>query len=150
MGFFPFRAAPPAEEVIHELGSLADLSGVWMGNGFSLISLPDRTSETGFRLKLNATKELLVFEPIGAPIPDRGSVDKDIEFKGLHYFQQISDIVISEALHLETGMWLNLPPTEHPKQKCTIVRLSTIPHGNSLIAQGEGVKFKKKRIGNHL
>jgi hypothetical protein len=131
-----FRAAAPANVVLEQLYSLADLSGTWVGNGFSLVSLPDFEHGAPFRLMLNATKEILTFEPIGAPIPNRGSGQKDIRFLGLHYFQQVSDNQSNQALHLEPGLWLTIPDTSVPKQKETIIRLSTIPHGNAMFAQG--------------
>lgn len=61
------------------LGPLADLTGTWIGSGFTLISLPDfdpKLPSTGpkpFRLKLNSTVEILEFDPIGAEVPNRGS-----------------------------------------------------------------------------
>lgn len=131
-----FRSAAPAEVVLEQLNYLANLSGTWIGNGFSLISLPDRGSPHRFRLKLTPTKEIMTLRPIGAPIPNRGSAQEDISFLGLHYFQQVSDAVTNAALHLEPGLWLTIPATEAPRQGPTIVRLGTTPHGNSLLAQG--------------
>ena len=43
--------------------------------------------------------------------------------------QQIANAETGEGLHVEPGFWLNLPDA-------TLARLSTIPHGNSLLAQG--------------
>jgi hypothetical protein len=107
-----------------------------MGNGFSLVSLPDPTKDPPFRLKLNATKEILTLTSVGGKIPDA----PNMEFLGLHYFQQISDASTSAALHLEPGIWLVPVPKDSkpkdPKEEVNIVRLSTIPHGTSLLAQG--------------
>jgi hypothetical protein len=103
-----------------------------MGRGFNLVSLPRDPNPTEdsnlFRLKLSATMEALSFTLIGAPIPNRSSAE-DIEFLGLNYFQQIANAETGEGLHVEPGFWLNLPDA-------TLARLSTIPHGNSLLAQG--------------
>jgi hypothetical protein len=107
-----------------------------MGSGFNLISLPDKHENKPFRLKLSATHETLTFTPIGAPIPNRGSAQDDIAFLGLHYFQQVSDAITNEARHIEPGLWLNLPMTTAPEQPATVARLGTIPHGDSLLAQG--------------
>jgi hypothetical protein len=130
------RASAPAATLLAKLGPLAELPGTWMGKGFNLISLPDFQNQHSFRLKLNVTQETLTFTSIGAPIPNRGFFQNDIFFVGLHYFQQISDAFTSGGLHLETGMWLYVPETTAPAQKTSIVRLSTIPHGDSLLAQG--------------
>lgn len=131
-----FRASAPYANVLAQLGPLADLPGTWVGNGFNLISLPDKHDNKPFRLKLNATRETLTFTPIGGPIPNRGSAQDDIAFLGLHYFQQVSDAVTNEGLHVEPGLWLHLPMTTAPQQAATVARLGTIPHGDSLLAQG--------------
>jgi hypothetical protein len=107
-----------------------------MGGGFNLISLPDKQDNKPFRLRLTATREVLTFTPIGAPIPNRGSQQGDIAFLGLHYFQQVCDAVTNEGKHVEPGLWLNLPQTSAPQSGPTIARLGTIPHGDSLLAQG--------------
>jgi len=100
---------------------------------------------------LDTTQELLKFSTIGSPIPNRGpairmpdaiaSDDLDLEsgdivFVGLHYLQRISDAETHGALHIEPGIWLNVPPTQSPPAGPTVVRLATIPHGDSLLAQG--------------
>src|SRR5882757_3592805 len=95
-----FRASAPLTSVLAQLGPLSDLPGTWVGNGFNLISLPDKHENKVFRLKLNATRETLSFASIGAPIPNRGSAQDDIAFLGLHYFQQVSDAITNEGLHV--------------------------------------------------
>ena len=55
---FLFRASAPSASVLAQLGPLADLPGTWVGNGFNLISLPDKHQNKPFRLKVNATREL--------------------------------------------------------------------------------------------
>jgi hypothetical protein len=132
------RVAPPSSDLMRRLGPLADLAGTWMGNGFSLVSLPPDDENPLFRLRVQATTEFLTFTPIGAPIPDRaGPEQKDISFLGLHYFQQISDASTNQAMHLEPGILLPIPTTCNPEQPETIVRLATIPHGTSLLAIGK-------------
>ena len=132
-----FRASAPQATVLRNLGALADLPGTWVGSGFNLISLPDKHENKIFRLKLNATHETLNFTEIGAPIPNRGSAQDDIAFLGLHYFQLVSDAVENTEMHLEPGMWLNLPSTTAPPEPPTIVRVATIPHGDALLAQSD-------------
>ncbi|MEO6733634.1 MAG: heme-binding protein [Ferruginibacter sp.] len=117
------------------LGALTELQGSWVGKGFNLIALPDFHNKKPFRLMLNTTIETLEFKPITAPIPNRGNTQDDITFLGLTYVQKVNDAITSETLHLESGMWLNL--SANPKQpNASVVRMSTIPHGNSLLAQG--------------
>ncbi|WP_431857797.1 heme-binding protein [Azospirillum sp.] len=129
----PLRASAPPATQADQLGLLADLPGTWVGGGFNVVALP--TGHGGFRLKLNATIETLSFTPVGGAIPNRGSVQGDISLFGLHYLQQVSDSTTFEGLHVEPGLWLNVPATTDPEAPATIVRQSTIPHGDSLLAQ---------------
>jgi hypothetical protein len=131
-----FRATAPSAIAHPMLGPLAELPGTWIGKGFNLISLPDKHDNKPFRLKLNATVENLTFTPIGGPIPNRGSGQDDIQFLGLHYLQLVNDAHDNGALHLEPGIWLNVGPTEDPKAGPSVVRMATIPHGDSLLSQG--------------
>jgi hypothetical protein len=136
-----FRAGAPSAATGPKLGPLADLAGNWVGSGFNLVALPKSPPPAPqhnplFFVKLNATREMLNFTPITAPIPDRGFEQPDIEYLGLHYLQQVSDAVTNAALHIETGMWLNVPATTAPQQPATVVRLATVPHGDSLLMQG--------------
>jgi len=134
------------------LGLLQGLIGTWVGSGFTMISLPDfdstspSTGPQDFRLVLHNTVETLVFTPIGVPVPNRGSLatfdvgtegQPDINLAGLTYVQRVSDSQTHARLHVETGIWVDVPATEFPDQGATIVRMSSIPHGNSLLAQSE-------------
>ena len=134
-----FRASPAARMEQDQLGPLADLPGTWVGQGFNLIAVPNGQNGNKpliFRLMLNKTIETLTFAPLGGAVPNRGGQDaagnpvQDIFFKGLHYFQQVSDATTHGGLHVEPGLWLNLPGG--------IARLGTVPHGDSLLAQGDG------------
>lgn len=136
---YGFRASAPLSSVLPNLGALQELPGTWMGAGFSLIERPDKHDDKPFFLQLNATQEVLTFAQIGAPIPNRGSAQDDIFFLGVHYLQQISDAVTKGALHLEPGIWINVPETTQPAAPPSIVRLATIPHGDSLLAQGSSL-----------
>lgn len=133
---YTFRASAPASDTRSKLGPLMELPGIWVGDGFNLISRPDKHDNQPFFLELNKTRETLSFTEIGAPIPNRGSAQDDIVFLGVHYLQQISDTITRGALHLEPGMWLNVPATTDPAAQATVVRLATIPHGDALLAQG--------------
>jgi hypothetical protein len=127
-------------ELEDELGPLAKLPGAWVGSGFNLIARPDKHNDRPFFLELNATTETLEFTPISGPIPNRGSRQDDITFLGLTYLQRISDAVHGGGLHIEPGIWLSVPPTSAPAAPQSLVRLATIPHGNSLLAQGKAFK----------
>jgi hypothetical protein len=137
-----FRASKSNVSRIPELGNLAKLQGNWVGSGFNLIPLPDFEGGKPFRVKLNATVETLDVRPIGGPVPNRGSAQNDIEYVGLHYLQQVSDAQTHEALHIEPGLWLNVPATSAPDAPASLVRQGTIPHGNSVLAQGAGSESK--------
>jgi hypothetical protein len=102
----PRRASPPVAELGLQLGSLVDLPGTWMGNGFNLVSVPDRTQNPPFALKLNATKEMFLFSPLTAPVPNRG-LRSNLTLFAINYFQAVTDAVTSEGLHFENGLWLN-------------------------------------------
>jgi hypothetical protein len=123
------------------LGALAALIGTWKGHGFNLIARPDFHDKTDLYLQLNHTRETLVFEAIGSPIPNRGFGQDDIDLYGLTYLQKISDAGHDGALHIEPGIWITqpnttFPPESVPKPEQLVARMGTIPHGNSLLAEG--------------
>lgn len=137
-------AAAPTQQTLAPGGNpLAELPGTWIGTGFNMIAVPDfaangipGTEKGGspFRLIVNKTNETITFSDIG-PVPNRGNVQPDIIYNGVQYVQQVSDAVTHEGLHVEPGLWLNLPANEVQTQ-ASVARLSTIPHGDSLLAQG--------------
>jgi len=136
-------AAAPADTLAPNGNPLAELPGTWIGSGFNMIAVPDfaahgipGTEKGGspFRLIVNKTSETITFSDIG-PVPNRGNIQPDIIYNGVQYLQQVSDAVTLEGLHVEPGLWLNLPA--NPVQtNASVARLSTIPHGDSLLAQG--------------
>jgi hypothetical protein len=80
-------------------------------------------------------------EPLRYPQkpPRHGTLTQsDLFMSGLHYLQQISDANTDppSGLHLEPGVWLNIPATTDPAVSATIARLASIPHGTTLLAQG--------------
>jgi len=99
-----------------------------VGTGFNLVSLPNgQNGNIPFRFsETQYNHGGLSFTKIGGPIPNRGSSQGDIFFLGLHYLQQVSDGVTSALLHLEPGLWLNLPVSTSPAQPRTLARLGTI------------------------
>jgi len=135
-----FRAAVPIEAQVSQRGLLRQLGGTWIGKGFNLISKPAKELGLPFVLQVNATIDTLTFTPIQAPIPNRGSVQDDITIFGHTYQQRVSDDATFGLLHIEEGMWISVPPTSDPDQPATVARLATIPHGDSVLAQGSGIR----------
>ena len=129
------------------LGRLADLPGVWMGNGFNQIFRPFSGGGSDNFLELNLTNEKLEFTEIPGEIANRGLVfgtnnQHDISLFGLTYLQQISDINVKgtdglpAGIHIEPGIWVNIPLTQDPSEPDTVARMASIPHGTTLLAQG--------------
>lgn len=140
------RIAPDSETVLTELGLLKDLAGTWKGKGFNLIARPDFHDQTDLYLQVNQTRETLKFDPIGSAIPNRGFGQDDIELFGLTYLQKITDAAHDGALHIEPGIWVTQPPTTFPPEDVPnaeqlVARMGTIPHGNSLLAEGVAKSF---------
>jgi hypothetical protein len=127
-----------------KLGPLEDLKGTWAGKGFNAIWRPlhGTSPEQDHFLELNLTDEILQVEEIPGPIPNRGLLQDDITMFGLWYLQQIQDVNMKDdaskplGLHLEPGIWATVPKTDHPQVGPTVVRMASIPHGTTLIAQG--------------
>ncbi len=121
----------------NQLGPLAQLPGTWTGHGFNTIWRPHHPSSPQDRfLELNLTTEKLVFTKINGAIPNRGLLMHDINMFGITYMQQISETSSGTGLHIEPGIWANIPPTSDPHEPSTVVRMASIPHGTSVLAQG--------------
>ena len=134
-----FRASPPPLTLQSQLGALGELPGTWVGSGMNIIALPNFANKNlplQFRLLISSTRETLNFTPIGGPIPNRGSSQPDISFVGVHYLQQVSDAISLAGMHLEPGMWLNLPASTPTGNDTSLARMATIPHGDAILAQG--------------
>jgi hypothetical protein len=141
------RITPDNNTVLQNLACLSELAGTWRGSGFNLIARPDFEDNANLYLQLNQTRETLEITPIGAAIPNRGFGQPDIALFGLTYLQKISDAARDGALHIEPGIWVIQPGTQYPPEtaspgECLIARMGTIPHGNSLLAQGVCQSFR--------
>ncbi len=141
-----FRPGVPlkSEALDNQLGFLADLTGNWKGTGFNVVALPAKhfnDPTIKFRLMVNATRESFTFTPTGV-IPNRGNLQDDINIFGLQYLQTVDDLATNTPLHLEPGLWLNVPATTAPAEPATVVRLATIPHGDALLAQGDAFEVQ--------
>ena len=118
------------------LGRLAGLKGKWSGTGFNVIWRPNSVPGQDRFLELNRTTETLEFERIPGAIPNRGLLQGDINMFGLNYLQQIKDANLDAGLHFEPGIWAHVPKTTDPHEPVTIVRMASIPHGTTIVAQG--------------
>ena len=140
------RFTPDGATVLSDLGLLRELAGTWQGQGFNLIARPDFQGDANLFLQLNQTRETLHIQPIGSAIPNRGFGQDDIELFGLTYLDKISDLATGGALHIEPGIWVTQPATKYPDETAPqkgqiIARMASIPHGNSLLAQGTASPF---------
>jgi hypothetical protein len=122
------------------LGPLAGLAGSWSGQGFNAIWRPHTGASDHF-LELNVTNDRIDLEVIPGNIPNRGLVQGQIFMHGLTYLQQISDANVKvngapAGLHIEPGLWINVPPLTDPKEPAAIARLASIPHGTTILVQG--------------
>ena len=87
------------------------------------------------------TNDQIGLEVINGQIPNRGLLQARIGLHGLTYLQQISDANVEvngapAGLHIEPGLWINVPPTTDPQEPTTIARLASIPHGTTILVQG--------------
>jgi len=131
-----------------QLGPLAPLAGSWRGNGFNVMWRPDNPqSAPGTAIKryleLNLTSETIDFQVIPGVVPNRGlNPQTDLSLYGLHYLQRVTDAdpppfsTAGEALHIEPGLFMNVPASQDPPNPSSIVRMASIPHGVSLLMQG--------------
>jgi hypothetical protein len=132
--------APTAVAPAQGLGPLAGLAGNWSGPGFNAIWRPHRGASDHF-LELNVTNDQIDLAVINGNIPNRGLVQANIFMHGMTYLQQISDANVQvngvpAGLHIEPGVWINVPVTTDPKEPATIARLASIPHGTTILLQG--------------
>jgi len=118
------------------LGPLAELKGKWSGKGLNTIWRPNHTPGQDRFLELNLTQDDIEFTEIKGPIPNRGLLQDDMQMFGLTYLQQIKDFNNKAGLHIEPGIWATVPKTENPAEAPTVVRMASIPHGTTIVAQG--------------
>jgi len=159
---FAFNSNPGINRTPHlsiatsaiQLGLLEELKGTWTGKGFNVIWRPFHGTSPGedHFLELNLTDETLQFDEIPGPIPNRGLLQDDITMFGLWYLQQIQDAIVKDptgrplGLHIEPGIWATVPPTAHPQVGPTVVRMASIPHGTTVIAQGTATEISERPV----
>ena len=155
------RKVSVAEVGDSALGPLKLLPGTWRnlpslpGRGWNMIALPFATapgSSINYRLLLNQYNESLTFTLVDKAVPNRGvnSVDpvenEDQLVVTLDYEQVIHQIFAEDfpasgiagpsgaAIHHEPGLWLHM--ANKAEAGFDIARLSSIPHGDSVLALG--------------
>ena len=129
------QTAQAAVAATNPLGPLADLPGKWVGKGFNQIWRPFHGATDRF-LELNLTEETLEFSASVGAIPNRGLLQADIQLAGIHYLQQVKDVLAGVGIHVEPGFWVTVPPTTNPGEPATVARMASIPHGTTVNAQG--------------
>jgi hypothetical protein len=130
----------PLPATADPLGPLAELPGTWVGKGFNQIWRPFHGTSDRF-LELNLTEETLEFSPSVGAIPNRGLLQPDIELAGIHYLQQVKDVLANVGIHIEPGFWATVPLTTNPGEPATVVRMGSIPHGVTVNAQGTALEI---------
>lgn len=145
----------------NDLGPLKALEGEWESvklhindaqgkpqktpSGWNVISVP---GDGGFAFEVIPYVETLKFSSVAVSAGNRGPVfagqSSDQQIFGLFYQQQVKSVCDTElcqsrgfgkgnVIHAETGMFLYIKDLSGGY---TIARLSTIPHGNALLALG--------------
>lgn len=145
-----------------DLGPLKLLPGVWKntgafeGRGWNMTALPffGAPPKLDYRLLLNQFNEELKFDLVDKAIPNRGvafaaKTNTDQFVVALDFEQKISQKIAVDkpvsglagapdlAIHREPGLWMFL--TNEVSDGLDIARLSTIPHGDSLLAMGKSI-----------
>jgi len=153
-----------AETGDSDLGPLQLLPGTWKnvtddatnrdtdGRGWNMIALPVRgEGRPGFRLLLNRYNEELKFSLVDKAVPNRGvtpDADGDVDqlLVTLDFEQMITQTDAADkpesglaggpnlAIHHEPGLFLFM--TNFADGDVDVARLSTIPHGDSVLALG--------------
>ncbi len=106
-------------EIIHNIGPLAPLAGIWEGDkGIDISRIKSRETSTQFR-------ERAVFEPIG---PVNNGPQK---LYGLRYSTVAWRLLEEEAFHEEVGYWL------WDKDQKQVLRCFMVPRGVLINAGGD-------------
>jgi hypothetical protein len=136
---FAFNTAAeqqPTQLILPDADPLERLVGTWVGTGFNAIWRPQQSSSgSDHFLMLNLTRERLSFSRIPGVIPNRGFEQGDIGMTGVTYMDQISDTA-GNGMHIEPGIWAVAPGTTDPTIPQSVIRMASIPHGTTILAQG--------------
>lgn len=143
-----------------DLGPLKLLPGTWkntgdfVGRGWNMIALPfmQEGNRFDYRLLVNQYNEELKFSLVDKAVPNRGidrpaGTNTDQFVVTLDFEQMVTQISAEDqpdsglagtpntAIHHEPGLWLHM--TNEQTEGLDIARLSTVPHGDSLLALGK-------------
>lgn len=149
-----------AQQGDEDLGPLKLLPGTWkntgdfVGRGWNMIALPFHGSgpPLDYRLLVNQFNEELKFSLVDKAVPNRGidrpsGTNTDQFVVTLDFEQMIKQIKAEDrpdsglagnpdlAIHHEPGLWLHM--TNLQTNGLNIARMSTIPHGDALLALGK-------------
>jgi hypothetical protein len=142
-----FAAAAATVPAVPTLGPLKAFAGTFRGKGFNTIfrpntgtpaKLPVQVTDDNL-LELNLTEETLSFSPQLGSVPNRGEVQGDAFLNGVPYLQVVTDGTTPGSpvvIHVEPGLWMIVPATQDPHEGGTLVRMASIPHGTTIMAQG--------------
>lgn len=136
------------------------------GHGWNMIAVPFSDGEFQYRLLLNQYNERLQFNLVDKNVPNRGlaqpgsGVGGDQFLAALDYEQTVTQIAEDDAsiyvadlnehkpsglqgepntvIHHEVGLWLHMK--NHDIASLDIARLSTVPHGDSVLALGNSTR----------
>ena len=157
------RSLSQAESGDARLGPLKNLPGTWKNthdHGWNSIALPYVTTDNhhNYRLLLNKYIETLTFSVVDAGVPNRGvegppanSVETDQFVATLDYEQRITQVLAADhpksnkaggknlKIHREPGLWLHM--WNQTTDGFDIARLSTVPHGDSILALGKAKTY---------
>ncbi|MBE0620230.1 MAG: hypothetical protein IH605_06530 [Burkholderiales bacterium] len=144
------------------MGPLTRLQGTWQSpaspnQGWNVIAVPGPAGD-GFVLEIIPYQETLTFSPVvvaGNRGPFVGGNETVQSIVGLLYEQVITSVCDNAPckqrgfpsgtqIHAETGLFLNLT---NQGAGFGIARLSTIPHGNSLLALGNSSQTNNPGTG---
>lgn len=148
-----------------DLGPLQLLPGTWSnlpnlpGRGWNMIALPSINQppdNLNYRLLMNQYNEELKFSLVDKAVANRGidesvapAINTDQFVVALDYEQMIKQIAADDnppsglagpanlPIHHEPGLWLHM--TNETSDGLDIARLSTIPHGDSVLALGTAI-----------
>jgi hypothetical protein len=145
--------APPLGPLESFTDPVADQGITFSGNGFNTIFRPhsstaptDPPANVGDNvLELNLTTETLSFQKSLGTVPNRGMLQGDTFLNGVPYLQTISDVTQPGApigIHVEPGIWMFVQETSHPALTATLMRMASIPHGTTILAQGTSTSAK--------
>ncbi len=149
------RILTKAEQKTVDLGPLTGLQGTWEAapfQGWNVIAVPGPTTTQGFTLEVIPYRETLSYTPVviaGNRGPFVNGVQQEQQLVGLLYEQTIFSVCPTDfcnqrgfsdgtEIHAERGIFLF--DSSNLESPFTISRLSTIPHGNALLALGEFTK----------